>query len=195
MHESIEGGFYSIRGDDGVTYDPINLAAQYQQDGLPVLATLLLRRDMTSAHMVGPIVDIVRIDVVPGFAGAWKGTKTYLTDAGQVLASAPGWPFVIQMTSRDELRFVNGPAARITGDATFAVSSYTYPPSYPPGPSSGICVPVIDTIVDGIGTLAPNGTLSLSLNWTHTCGGTTSRSVTKYSMTWVPSLGSAVSQL
>ncbi len=31
-----EGGFFAIRGADGVTYDPMNLSAEYEQDGLPV---------------------------------------------------------------------------------------------------------------------------------------------------------------
>ncbi len=134
-HETLEGGFWSIRGDDGVTYDPLNLAAQYQKDGLPVLATLVLRPDMGSAHMVGPIVDVVSIEVVPAFAGAWRGRKSYLTTDGQLMGSAEGWPFAIRMT----------------------------------------------------------GPLSLTLNWTHTCGGETSRSVTKYSMTWVPALAASES--
>jgi len=192
-HETLEGGFWSIRGDDGVTYDPLNLAAQYQKDGLPVLATLVLRPDMGSAHMVGPIVDVVSIEVVPAFAGAWRGRKSYLTTDGQLMGSAEGWPFAIRMTGRNELQFVNGPAAKITDTTTFVVSQYTYPPSYPPGPSSGTCAPIIDSIVGGIGVLERDGTLSLTLNWTHTCGGETSRSVTKYSMTWVPALAASES--
>lgn len=188
-HETLEGGFWAIRGDDGVTYDPVRLDAQYQEQGLPVLATFIPRPDMGSAHMVGPIVDVVAIQVVPGFAGAWRGTKTYLTADGQVLGSSDGWPFAIHMKGRDQLQFVNGPAAKITGNSTFLVSRYTYPPSYPPGPSIGTCAPVVDTIVDGSGEVTADGlALSLTLDWTHACGGVTSRSVTNYRMTWVPAL-------
>ena len=194
VHETLEGGFWAIQGDDGVTYDPRNLGPQYAQEGLPVLATLVLHRDMGSAHMVGPIVDVVSIEVVPGFAGAWRGTKTYLTADGHVAASAGGWPFVIRMTGRDELRFVNGPAAKIAGDGTLVISSYTYRFDLPP--SSAACSPIIDSVVDGTGTLAPDGTLSVTLNWTHFCNGATSRSITKYSMSWIPALApSEFSQL
>jgi len=190
-HETLEGGFWSIRGDDGVTYDPLNLAAQYQKDGLPVLATLVLRPDMASVHMVGPIVDVVSIEIVPAFAGAWRGKKSYLTTDGQVMGFGDGWAFAMRMTGLDKLEFVNGPAAKITDNTSFVVSQYTYPPSYPPGPSSGTCAPVVDSILGGVGALERDGTLSLTLNWTHTCGGEASRSVTKYSMTWVPALSAS----
>ena len=187
-HQTLEGGFWAIQGDDGVTYDPLNLSAQYQKEGLPVLATLVARPDMGSAHIVGTIVEVVSIEIVPGFAGAWRGTKTYLSCDGQVMGSTDGWPIEIRMTGRDQFQFVNGPAAKMAPDGTLLVSGSTYPPSYRPGPSSGTCAPVFDSIVDGIGKLAPDGTLSLTLNWTHTCGGATTRSVTKYSVTWVPAL-------
>ena len=49
----------------------------------------------------------------------------------------------------DKLEFVNGPAAKITDNTSFVVSQYTYPPSYPPGPSSGTCAPVVDSILGG----------------------------------------------
>ena len=59
---NLEGGFYAIRGDDRVTYDPINLPAAFRRDGLRVVATLRIRRDLAGTHMVGPIVEVVRID-------------------------------------------------------------------------------------------------------------------------------------
>src|SRR5689334_23773447 len=34
----LEGGFYAILGSDGVTYDPTNLPAAFQRDGLAVEA-------------------------------------------------------------------------------------------------------------------------------------------------------------
>ena len=57
----VEGGFFAIRGDDGKTYDPTNLAEEYRQDGLRVRARLRPRPDMMGIHQVGPIVEIVEI--------------------------------------------------------------------------------------------------------------------------------------
>lgn len=62
---SIEGGFYALRGDDSVTYDPTNLAPEYRSTGLRVQARLEIRRDLLSAHQAGPIVDILHITVLP----------------------------------------------------------------------------------------------------------------------------------
>lgn len=61
-HFDLEGGFFAIRGDDGVTYDPSNLTGDFQQDGLRVRARARLRPDMGGIHMVGPIVDIIEIE-------------------------------------------------------------------------------------------------------------------------------------
>lgn len=57
---SLEGGFFAIRGDDGVTYDPVNLPTDFRDDPIRVR----FRAKVTSAvsvHMVGPIVEIVEI--------------------------------------------------------------------------------------------------------------------------------------
>jgi hypothetical protein len=178
---TLEGGVWTIRADDGVTYEPRSLAVEFKKDNLSVFATLVVRADLGSIHMVGPVVDVLNIEVMPAFAGAWRGRKDYLADDGKVVAWAD-WVFQIRMTGREALKFVNGPPARITGPSTFAVSSFVYPPSYPPGPSGGMCVPITDTITDGAGMLAQDGSLSLALNWTHSCGGQTSRSTTRYSM-------------
>jgi len=59
---SLEGGFFAIRGDDGKTYDPVNLPAQYRKDGIRVRFTGQLRPDLVGVHMVGPIVEIVTIE-------------------------------------------------------------------------------------------------------------------------------------
>ena len=48
-------------GDDGTTYDPTNLPDAFKQDGLGVEAEARRRDDAAGIHMVGPIVDIVRI--------------------------------------------------------------------------------------------------------------------------------------
>jgi hypothetical protein len=60
-HVQLEGGFYAIRGDDGVTYDPTNLPPAFQRDGLRVEAEARRRDDMMGIHQAGPIVQLVRI--------------------------------------------------------------------------------------------------------------------------------------
>jgi hypothetical protein len=58
----IEGGFWAIRGDDGVVYDPITpLAAAFQVEGARVSAVLRVRADMAGTHMVGPLVEVITI--------------------------------------------------------------------------------------------------------------------------------------
>jgi len=61
---TIEGGFYALRGDDSVTYDPTNLPRLFQVDGLRVQSRLNVRSDLGGIHMVGPIVDIVEIKTI-----------------------------------------------------------------------------------------------------------------------------------
>lgn len=58
---NLEGGFYALVGDDSVTYEPRNLAREFQRDGLRVSVRLEIQRDMVSFRQVGPIVDIVAI--------------------------------------------------------------------------------------------------------------------------------------
>lgn len=58
---TLEGGFWAIRGDDNVTYDPINLDRSYWTQGLRVRFQAKLRGDLANIHMVGPIVEIVSI--------------------------------------------------------------------------------------------------------------------------------------
>ena len=60
-HVELEGGFYAIRGDDGVTYDPTNLPPAFQRDGLRVETEARRRDDMMGIHQAGPIVELVRI--------------------------------------------------------------------------------------------------------------------------------------
>lgn len=59
-HE-LEGGFFAIRGDDGVTYDPTNLPAEFRKDGLAVEADVRPRRDLLGTHQAGTIVEVERI--------------------------------------------------------------------------------------------------------------------------------------
>jgi hypothetical protein len=59
---NLEGGFWAIRGDDGVTYDPKDgLPAAYQRDGLRISAVVKPRADLGGIHMVGPIVEVLEI--------------------------------------------------------------------------------------------------------------------------------------
>ena len=60
FHE-VEGGFYAIQGEDGVTYDPTNLPEEFKQDGIAVEAEVRKRPDVMSVRQVGTIVDIERI--------------------------------------------------------------------------------------------------------------------------------------
>lgn len=54
----LEGGFWAVRGDDHRIYEPINLPTAYQFDGVPVILRASIRRDRTSIHMAGPIIEI-----------------------------------------------------------------------------------------------------------------------------------------
>ena len=57
----LEGGFWALRGDDQVTYEPLNLPADFRQDGLRVRATVRIRRDVGTYRMVGPVVEVLSI--------------------------------------------------------------------------------------------------------------------------------------
>lgn len=59
---TLEGGFWAVRGDDGVTYDPMNgLSPEYQRENLRVTLVAKVRNDMGGTHMVGPIVEVLSI--------------------------------------------------------------------------------------------------------------------------------------
>ena len=58
----VEGGFYAIRGDDGTSYDPMNLAGEYHKSGLRIRFSARIRPDMAGIHMAGPIVEILSIE-------------------------------------------------------------------------------------------------------------------------------------
>jgi hypothetical protein len=58
---SLEGGFYAIRSDDGVTYDPRSLPDGFMVDALRVRFTVRVVRDAMNFHMVGPIVEVLDI--------------------------------------------------------------------------------------------------------------------------------------
>ena len=59
---AIEGGFWAVRADDGVTYDPLNgLPPEFQRENLRVVLVARVRNDIGGIHMVGPIVEVVSI--------------------------------------------------------------------------------------------------------------------------------------
>ena len=61
---NLEGGFWAIRGDDGVTYDPLNgLAVAFQRENTRVTVVAKIRNDVGGIHMVGPIVEVLSIEV------------------------------------------------------------------------------------------------------------------------------------
>jgi hypothetical protein len=61
-HFALEGGFWAVRGDDGVTYDPMNgLASEFQRENLRVIMVAKVRDDLGGIHMVGPIVEVLSI--------------------------------------------------------------------------------------------------------------------------------------
>ena len=59
---SLEGGFWAIRGEDGVTYDPMNgLDPSFQRENLRVTLVAKVRNDSGGVHMIGPIVEVISI--------------------------------------------------------------------------------------------------------------------------------------
>jgi hypothetical protein len=62
----LEGGFWAVRGDDEITYDPLNgMPAAFRSDGLRVYLVARERRDLGGIHMAGPIVEILSIRTIP----------------------------------------------------------------------------------------------------------------------------------
>jgi len=60
-YTDVEGGVYTIRSDDGVSYDPTNLPAEFKKEGLAVEAEARKQDAMAGIHQVGPIVRLTRI--------------------------------------------------------------------------------------------------------------------------------------
>ncbi len=55
----IEGGFWGIVAENGRCYDPINLPARLQREGLRARFTLRALRNQFNSHMWGMMVNIV----------------------------------------------------------------------------------------------------------------------------------------
>lgn len=63
----LEGGFYGIETDDGGRYNPSNLAAEYQEDGMTVRFRAVRQEDVMTTQMWGTpveILDIARVTVM-----------------------------------------------------------------------------------------------------------------------------------
>jgi len=58
---SFEGGFYGIKADDGTSYDPVNLPAEFRKEGMRVRFEAKELKSQASFHMWGIIVEIVHI--------------------------------------------------------------------------------------------------------------------------------------
>jgi hypothetical protein len=62
QHFTLEGGFWAVRGDDGVTYDPLGgLPFAFRREGFRVVMVARVRDDLGGIHMAGPIVEILEI--------------------------------------------------------------------------------------------------------------------------------------
>ncbi len=59
---SVEDGCWMIEGDDGHTYEPVNLPTEYLVDSLRVRATVEYRSDLTSTCQLGSIVEVLEVD-------------------------------------------------------------------------------------------------------------------------------------
>ena len=57
-----EFGGWVIKATDGTQYEPINLAAEYEEEGLRVRAGVEVAEGYGSRIMVGPVVRILEIE-------------------------------------------------------------------------------------------------------------------------------------
>lgn len=64
-YTELEGGFYSIRAEDGTPYVPTNLPDEFKQDGTDVLVDAILKNDVGGIHMTGPYIEIINITARP----------------------------------------------------------------------------------------------------------------------------------
>ena len=62
VKKDLEGGFFAIDGDDGKTYEPLNLPEAFKNSGMRIKATVRVRDDVGSIRMVGDIVEIEDIE-------------------------------------------------------------------------------------------------------------------------------------
>lgn len=57
-----EGGFYGITSGSDGRWDPMNLPSDFMKDGLRVKYRAKLRKDLSSFHMWGVIVELISIE-------------------------------------------------------------------------------------------------------------------------------------
>lgn len=57
----LEGGFYGLLADDGAQYLPLNLMADFEEDGLKVEFVGHLAEDAVGIHMWGTPIELVDI--------------------------------------------------------------------------------------------------------------------------------------
>ena len=62
----VEGGCWVIKTSDGTQYEPTVLVEDLRVEGERVRAVVVARPNMTSVCMVGPMVEIVRIERMAG---------------------------------------------------------------------------------------------------------------------------------
>ena len=61
-HSDLEGDFWFVKSDDGTIYDPVGgLPVEYQKEDLHVRMEAKIKRDAVTTHMIGTVVEIVKI--------------------------------------------------------------------------------------------------------------------------------------
>jgi hypothetical protein len=61
MFIDLEGGFYGLEMDNGARYQPLNLAAEFQQDGLRVNFKAMVADDVTTIQQWGTPIDVLEM--------------------------------------------------------------------------------------------------------------------------------------
>jgi uncharacterized membrane protein len=111
-HLDLEGGLFVIRDDDGTNFNPTNLPGSYRVEGTPVEADVLVRDDVASIAMVGPVVDIVRLRRT-GEAPRAEPTSGD-ADVFTALGQEPGWRLELRPGDRIHLTYAYGEKTLIT---------------------------------------------------------------------------------
>ena len=61
-YTTVEGGAWLLESDAGETYEPVNLPAEFEEEGLRVRVEAEVREDLGSVVMVGTLIEIERIE-------------------------------------------------------------------------------------------------------------------------------------
>ena len=64
QYQSIEGGFWGIVADDGSHFDPVNLAPEFQQEGMRLTFRAKYAKEQVSFHMWGTRIEITSIQKI-----------------------------------------------------------------------------------------------------------------------------------